>query len=302
MATGSLPSLPKEGDVVAGKYRVERILGKGGMGVVVAAEHLSLRQRVAVKFLRPEALARAEAIERFVREAQAAAAIQNDHVARIIDVGTQDSGAPYIVMEHLTGRDLQDLLRERGPLPPEEAVGYLLEACEALAEAHARGIVHRDLKPSNLFLSSPMGGPPTVKVLDFGLAKSVPDAGSDEDSITTTNVVMGSVHYMSPEQMRSLKQADARSDIWSLGVILYELVAGYRPFQGDSLPASLMKIGLDPPRPLAGGSVPPGLEAIIMRCLEKDRARRPQTIAELAVLLAPFAPAVARASVDRIVH
>ncbi len=290
--------------MVAGKYRVERVLGEGGMGVVVAAEHLSLRQRVAVKFLRPESLARAEAVERFVREAQAAAAIQNEHVARIIDVGTQESGAPYIVMEHLTGRDLGDLLRERGRLDAEEAVGYVLQACEAMAEAHARGIVHRDLKPSNLFLASPMGGPPVVKILDFGLAKTIPvePTSSPEDTFTTTDVVMGSVHYMSPEQMRSLKQADLRSDIWALGVILYELVSGRRPFQGNSIPASLIMIGLDPPRPLDPGCAPPGLEAVIMRCLEKDKERRPQTIAELAVLLAPFASQSALASLDRIIE
>ncbi len=290
--------------MVAGKYRVERILGEGGMGVVVAAEHLSLRQRVAVKFLRPESLARAEAVERFVREAQSAAAIQNEHVARIIDVGTQESGAPYIVMEHLTGRDLGDLLRERGALPAEEAIGYVLQACEAMAEAHARGIVHRDLKPSNLFLASVIGGPPVVKILDFGLAKTIPvePAAVPEDTFTTTDVVMGSVHYMSPEQMRSLKQADLRSDIWALGVILYELVSGQRPFQGNSIPASLIMIGLDPPRPLEPGCVPPGLEAVIMRCLEKDKERRPQTISELAVLLAPFASQSALASLDRIIE
>jgi cytochrome c peroxidase/serine/threonine protein kinase len=302
VVTGDPPRIPAEGDVVAGKYRVERILGKGGMGLVVAAEHLSLGQLVAVKFLLPEALERAESRERFVREARAAAAIQNEHVAKILDVGIQESGAPYIVMEYLTGRDLGDLLRERGPLPSEEAVGYVLEACVAMAEAHARGIVHRDLKPSNLFLASSLGGPVVVKILDFGLAKALPvDAsGSAEDSLTATNVVMGSIHYMSPEQMRSLKHADVRSDIWSLGVILYELVAGHRPFQGDSLPASLMMIGLDPPPPIDSEAVPPDLEKVIMRCLEKDPGRRPQTVAELAVLLGPFGGESARASVDRI--
>jgi cytochrome c peroxidase/serine/threonine protein kinase len=296
------PAIPGQGQVVAGRYRIERVLGKGGMGLVVAAEHLSLRRRVAVKFLLPEALSRAEAVERFVREARAAAAIQNDHVARILDVGIQESGAPYIVMEYLTGCDLGHLLRERGTLPAEEAVGYVLEACEALAEAHARGIVHRDLKPSNLFLASPMGGPPVVKILDFGLAKALPTAADNEESITTTDLVMGSLHYMSPEQMRSLKQADDRSDIWSLGVILYELVSGRRPFQGDSLPASLLMIGLDPPSPIPAGAAPPGLEAVILRCLEKDRNRRPQSVAELALLLGPFGPPGAQASVDRIVQ
>jgi cytochrome c peroxidase/serine/threonine protein kinase len=301
---GHPPSVPVVGDVVAGKYRVERILGQGGMGVVVAAEHLSLRQRVAVKFLLPQAPDQAEAVERFEREARAAAAIQSPHVARILDVGIGESGASFIVMEYLTGHDLGVLVRERGRLPAAEAVGYLLQTCEAMAEAHARGIVHRDLKPSNLFLSVTVGGPPQVKILDFGLAKALSDGadGAHEDSITKTNLVMGSVHYMSPEQVRSLKQADLRSDIWALGVTLYELVTGQRPFRGTSMAHSFLKITLDPPPPIPPGALPPGLDRIIMRCLEKDPARRPQSIAELAILLAPFGPPEGRVSVDRVLQ
>jgi cytochrome c peroxidase/serine/threonine protein kinase len=296
----SRPNIPAEGDIVAGKYRVERILGKGGMGMVVAAEHLSLRQRVAIKFLL--LLGRPEANERFEREARAAAAIQSPHVARIIDIGAQESGARYIVMEFLTGRDLAAHVRERGPLPVSEAVGHILQACEAMAEAHSRGILHRDIKPANLFLSVPMSGPPLVKILDFGLAKTLPTGGDGhkDDSITSSNMVIGSVNYMSPEHVKSLKHADARSDIWSLGVSLYELCTATRPFQGSSQAHSMLKITMEPPAPIPPGTVPPGLEAAILRCLEKDPARRPQTIAELAEMLAPFGPPEARASLDRI--
>jgi cytochrome c peroxidase/serine/threonine protein kinase len=294
------PNIPAEGDIVAGKYRVERVLGKGGMGMVVAAEHLSLRQRVAIKFLL--LLGRREADERFEREARAAAAIQSPHVARIIDIGAQESGARYIVMEFLTGRDLAAHVRERGPLPATEAVGHIMQACEAMAEAHARGILHRDIKPSNLFLSVPMSGPPLVKILDFGLAKTLPATsdGHKDDSITSSNMVIGSVNYMSPEHVQSLKHADARSDIWSLGVSLYELCTAKRPFTGNSQAHTMLKITMEPPAPFPPGTVPAGLEAVIRRCLEKDPARRPQTIAELAELLAPFGPPEARASLDRI--
>src|SRR6185369_9371107 len=162
---------PREGDVVAGKYRVERVLGKGGMGVVVAAEHTVLRQKVAIKFLLPEAMQRKGAAERFEREARAASAIQNEHVARVTDVGVLETGAPYMVMEYLTGKDLGELIRERGKLPIPEAVDYLLQASEAIAEAHALGIIHRDLKPANLFVTTRPDGTPLVKVLDFGLSK-----------------------------------------------------------------------------------------------------------------------------------
>jgi cytochrome c peroxidase len=297
---GDRPEIPAVGDVVAGKYRLERILGKGGMGMVVAAEHLSLRQRVAIKFLLP--VGRPEAEERFEREARAAAAIQSQHVARIIDIGVQESGAHFIVMEFLTGRDLAAHARERGALPVTEAALHIMQACEAMAEAHARGILHRDLKPSNLFLAVPMSGPPLVKILDFGLAKTLPASGGGpvDDSITSSNMVIGSVNYMSPEHVRSLKHADARSDIWSLGVSLYELCTAKRPFQGNSQAHTMLRVSMEAPEPIPPGTLPAGLEAVILRCLEKDPARRPQTIAELAELLAPFGPAEARGSLDRI--
>ncbi|MFT3769335.1 MAG: serine/threonine-protein kinase [Minicystis sp.] len=242
--------LPHEGDVLAGKYRVERLLGRGGMGFVVAAEHTTLRQKVAVKMLLPEAAKREDATERFLREARAAVAIKSEHVARVMDVGTLDSGEPFMVMELLAGSDLGAVVQQRKTLPAAEAVDYILQACEAIAEAHAIGIIHRDLKPANLFLTARADGSPLVKVLDFGLSK-VTGPNAFEASLTQANTIMGSPFYMSPEQVRSLKGLDKRSDIWSLGVILYQLLAGVRPFEAEALAELFLKIGAEPAPRLA---------------------------------------------------
>jgi serine/threonine protein kinase len=282
--------LPQTGDIIAGKYQVESVLGQGGMGVVVAARHLGLRQRVAIKCLLPEGLRMPGARERFLREARAAAAIQSEHVARVIDMGVLPNGAPFLVMEHLTGTDLGGLFRARGRLPIPEAVDILLQACAAIAEAHALGIVHRDLKPQNLFLAQRAGGAPVVKVLDFGLAMSADDSAQG-GRLTTTSLVVGSPQYMSPEQIRSLKYVDARTDIWALGVILYQLLAGRRPFEGKSMAVVYESILTHTPPPLAmcRFGTPPELDALVMRCLEKDPARRVQSVAELVQGLRPFA-------------
>lgn len=306
MQQAPVEGVPREGELIAGKYRMEAVLGKGGMGIVVAAQHLSLRQRVAMKFLLPEALKLPEAVTRFLREARAAAAIQCEYVARVIDVGTLDSGAPYMVMEYLTGIDLRALIRAYGPRAASEAVDHVLEACVAMAEAHALGIVHRDLKPSNLFLSDRPNASPIVKVLDFGLSKplNAETADGGDSSITETDVVMGSFHYMAPEQIRSMKNADTRSDIWALGTILYELITAHRPFEGSTIPESLLMIAEDPPTPMDRFGVPVSerLQAVILRCLEKKRELRPQTIAELASMLEPFGTSAARPLVERILR
>ncbi len=273
---GTDGELPKEGDILAGKYRIDRVLGRGGMGVVVAAHHTTLRQKVAVKFLLPSATKRGDAAERFLREARAAVSIQNEHVARVSDVGTLDTGAPYMVMEFLTGSDLGDVIEQRGPLPIDEAVDYVLQACEAIAEAHALGIVHRDLKPANLFLTARADGSPLVKVLDFGLSKATkPDAM--DASLTATHVVMGSPYYMSPEQIRSFKKIDARADIWSIGVILYQLLTGACPFVADSLGALFMAVGADPVPSMRAlrPEIPEDLEAAVVKCLVKDGQAAP---------------------------
>jgi serine/threonine-protein kinase len=286
-------AIPREGDLIGGKYRVGGQLGAGGMGVVLAARHEGLAQHVAIKVLLPQATRSEEAVARFLREARTAAALQGEHVTRVMDVGTLPSGAPYMVMERLTGADLADVLAARGALPVNEAVRYVLEACQAMAEAHARGIVHRDLKPSNLFLAQRPDGAPFVKVLDFGISK-VDDASLGEapkGALTTTGAMIGSPIYMSPEQVRSSRKVDARTDVWSLGVILHELVSGRLPFEGDSLSGILAAIAADPATPLRTHrpDAPAGLEAVVLRCLEKDPTQRTQDIRTLVEDLRPYA-------------
>jgi serine/threonine-protein kinase len=273
------------------------------MGVVVAATHEQLDQRVALKFLLPEAAKQPEVVQRFLREARAAVKIHSEHVARVIDVGALESGMPYMVMEYLEGEDLDHLVAGRGPLPVEEAATYVLQACEAVAEAHALGIVHRDIKPANLFLARRPSGPATIKVLDFGISK-VP-LTAREVSLTSTAAMMGSPGYMSPEQIMSSSEVDARSDIWSFGVVLYELLTRELPFMADQVPALIGAILHKPHVPLRAvrPELPPGIEAVVDRCLEKDPARRYANIAELAQALVPFtAPRSRAVSLERIEH
>jgi eukaryotic-like serine/threonine-protein kinase len=287
------------GQVLVGKYRVERLIGQGGMGVVLEATHLQLEERVAMKFLLPEYARHPEASARFLREARAAVKIRSEHVARVMDVGTLEDGTPYMVMECLTGGDLSALLKAHGPLPIVDAVDYVLQACEALAEAHKAGIVHRDLKPANLFVTQRSDRTPLVKLLDFGISK-VKTPGSDF-SMTKTSSLMGSPLYMSPEQMQSARNADVASDIWALGVILYELLAGRPPFNGDTLPELICSVVQEPAASLRSlrPDVPPELDAAILRCLEKNPAARYPNVAWLAQALAPFASHRGQVSVER---
>jgi eukaryotic-like serine/threonine-protein kinase len=289
------------GYMVAGKYRVDRVLGEGGMGVVVAATHEQLDQKVALKFLLPEVAKHPDLVQRFMREARAAVKIHSEHVARVLDVGTHD-GAPYMVMEYLEGADISQVLDQPGPLPIEDAIGYVLEACEAIAEAHSIGIIHRDLKPANLFLATRPSGRPSVKVLDFGISKA-PTTGNDPN-MTRTSELMGSPSYMSPEQMASASSVDARSDIWSLGVVLYEMLVKKLPFVADTMPGLVVAILQAPPEPLTSirSDLPPNLQAVVERCLCKVPAQRFSNVAELARALLPFAPPRGEQSVERIEH
>ncbi len=289
-----------EGDILAGKYRVDRVLGAGGMGVVVSATDEQLERRVAIKFLLPEYAQHHEASERFLREARAAVKIQSEHVARVIDVGTMDTGAPYIVMEYLEGADLAEVLERQGALPVEEACRHVLEACDAIAEAHAKGIIHRDLKPANLFLARQPDGTSKVKILDFGISKST-IAGQDM-SLTRTSALMGSPLYMSPEQMRSSRDVDSRTDIWSLGVILYELLTGRPPFDAQSVPELSAKVLLDHPSPVSSArpELPPELDAVFKQVLAKDPSDRYATVGDFAMDVLPFGPRRAKANVERI--
>jgi eukaryotic-like serine/threonine-protein kinase len=279
----------RAGSIFAGKYRVEKVLGRGGMGVVLAARHLGLDEPVAIKVLLPGMMRVAGMVERFTREARASAKIKNDHVVRVTDVDALPSGVPYMVMERLDGVDLADHFKRTGPLPVADAVRYLLEASSAIGEAHAMGIVHRDLKPANLFLARRRDETTTIKVLDFGISKVMEVRG--EHAMTAAGTLLGSPSYMSPEQISSARDIDGRADLWALGVILYQLLTGTLPFAGESLNhLCALVLQSQPRRPSESrADLPPGLEAVILRCLEKERDRRFSTAGELAAALLPFA-------------
>jgi eukaryotic-like serine/threonine-protein kinase len=293
----------REGEILAGKYRVSGIIGAGGMGLVVAAHHIHLDKKVAIKVLHPNVLGLSDVVERFVKEARASAQIKSEHVVHVSDVDSLPNGSPYMVMEYLDGLDLAALLDQQGRLDVEQAVEFVLQACEAVADAHALGIVHRDLKPSNLFCVKRSDGTPLIKVLDFGISK-VTDRNTMRSGpgMTGTNAMLGSPLYMSPEQMLASRDVDARTDIWSMGVILFELLAGKVPFDGDSLPEVCAQVTTQSPPSLLTrrAEVPPGLAAVIDKCLRKERDRRYANIAEFAKDLVPFGPRRCRDMAERI--
>jgi serine/threonine protein kinase len=292
------------GEVVSGKFRIERILGEGGMGVVVEATHLQLDERVALKFLLRSALGQKDLVSRFSQEARATAKLKSEYAARVIDVGAREDGAPYIVMEYLEGSDLGAMLTKSGPLPVQDVVEFIVQACEAVAEAHARGIVHRDLKPENLFCVERDDGRRFVKVLDFGISKANLTGRTTDVDLKShdTTTLMGSPFYMSPEQLRSTKTVDHRADIWSLGATMFELLSGTTAFPQEKQFTELVAEILESPHrrlKVHCPHAPEGLEQIIDRCLEKDRERRYKTAAELAIALLPFAPRRARPAAER---
>jgi eukaryotic-like serine/threonine-protein kinase len=275
------------GTIIDGKYRIERVLGRGGMGLVVAARHMRLGHLVAIKFPIRQDLLTSDVVERLLREARAVMRLKSDHVARVIDVGVHEQAGPYLVMEYLSGQDLGALVRSK-PLPVVRAIEYVLQACEALAEAHAKGIIHRDLKPSNMLLTERADGTPWLKVIDFGLAKSLD--GDDGGSLTRSGAMLGSPWFTAPEQMRGASAVDARADIWALGATLYMLVTGRPPFAGknvldvyDSIRAGRA--------PLEDGSdAVRALDAVISRCLELSPGARHATVTDLAEQLVAAAP------------
>ncbi len=277
------------GNVLAGKYLIERVIGEGGLGVVAAAKHLQLQQRVAIKYLRPESLKSPTLVERFIREARLAASIRSEHVARIYDVAVHEAGTPYIVMEYLAGSDLRTLLQD-GPIAIPDAVDYVLQACEALAEAHVAGIVHRDLKPDNFFLAFGPGGGTSIKLLDFGISKMMITHSDSGRPLTGDTEKFGTPAYMSPEQLQASATVDARADVWSLGVVLFECLTDRMPFPGTDFPQLCTSILTAAPKKLSEElpGAPPELDLVIARCLEKDREKRYGSVAELADALGPF--------------
>ncbi len=297
-----MPASVRPGDVIAGKYRVERVIGEGGMGVVVAARHLVLGERAAIKLLGAERDQSPQAKARFLREGRAAAKIKSEHVARVYDVGELATGEPFIVMEYLHGRDVGAMVRQDGPLDAPRAVDLVLEAMEGIAAAHARGVIHRDIKPSNLFMTKGPDGGPLVKVIDFGISKdTAPRGEASGEAATRSDVAMGSPPYMSPEQMRSSRDVDARTDVWSLGAVLTCLITGEPPFAGGSIPEVYEGILKGPPS-LRDWSpdVPEGLDRVIGRCLARDVDERYPDVTALARDLAPFGGPLAPARAERI--
>jgi len=304
MLEASTPFYPLSvGELVGGKYRITSILGEGGMGIVFAASHVDLHCDVAIKVIRQELNQQPELIARLMLEARAAAQIRSEHVCRVLDVARLDTGAPYVVMEYLDGKNLASVLDAKGRLPERLAVDYLLQACEAVAEAHRAGVVHRDLKPENLFLAEFPDGRRAIKVLDFGISKAT-GAWVKPVARTLTNPSsgMGSPHYMAPEQMTAARDVDARADIWALGAILHQLVTGHLAFDGDSLPAVCAAVLQSDPIPVRQylPELSAGLEEAIQSCLIKNREMRLANVAELARLISAFGSPQAIQSAARI--
>lgn len=294
------------GTLIAGKYRVSRLLAKGAMGAVVAVTHVELGELRAIKLLLPSTAADPEMCARFLREARIAARLRSEHAVKVHEVGRLEGGLPFLVMEFLAGRDLRVIRKKRGPLPVEEATLYVIQACDALAEAHALGLVHRDVKPANLFLTRARDGSPCIKVLDFGVSKvAVAGAASAEfgEMQTSTGQMLGTPHYMPPEQMRGQRDVDARADIWAIGSLLYVLLTGRYPMHARSVETVSLVLGgkfVPPPPSEVRRGLTPEIDPIILRCLERDRDRRWPDVAELVLALRPFAPPAVEPLVERI--
>ena len=278
------------GAMLADKYRIIRVLGQGGMGVVVEAEHVRLKERVAIKFVSLAALANRDTRERFEREARATIRIRSEHAVRVRDIGELSNGQPYIVMELLEGCDLATLL-DRETLDAGTIIDLVLQTCEVLAEAHALGIVHRDIKPANLFVTVDRDGRKHVKILDFGVAT----APADDVQITGTGVVIGTPAYMCPEQMRSSRAAEPNWDLWALGAVMFQMFEGSAPFVGESYADLAVAVLTESPRPMV--RTPVALRPIILRCLDKVAAARFAEASELAAALAPHASSQAHAAI-----
>lgn len=279
------------GTVLDGRFAIERPIGTGGMALVFAARHLSLHRRIALKLLRPDLATSGEIVARFLREARALARLTSEHTVTVMDVGTLSSGTPYLTMEYLEGSDFAALLEQRGRLSPGEVLEYTLQVLEGLKEAHDAGIVHRDLKPANLFLVDRPDRFPLVKLIDFGISKILNSELAATNNLTAPMTMLGSPLYMSPEQLCDSSSVDVRSDIWAMGVLMYELLTGRTPFTGSTFPAVIAAISRDVPEPVSVlcEDVPKELERVVNRCLAKAPAGRFACVEDMANALAPLA-------------
>jgi serine/threonine-protein kinase len=284
---------PLIGVVLHDRYKVEKRIGKGGMGIVYLAEHVLLRRKVALKTLSDRAFASEELVARFHQEAMAAAAVGNEHVVAVTDMGQLDDGSYFVVLEYLDGIELAFAVEENGALPVSRAVHIVLQLCDALTAVHAAGIVHRDLKPENLFLIERAGAPDFVKVLDFGVCKVLDAQRDGGGPLTRTGESLGTPQYMAPEQIEGCNHVDPRTDVYAVGAILFYALTGEEPFRDSALPRLLMRICSEPPPTLRSKrpDLPPALEAVITRAMHKDPADRYQSAAELREALEPFANA-----------
>jgi serine/threonine-protein kinase len=290
-----VPLFPSEGEVLLEKYAVERVLGEGGMGAVLRAQHVLRRVPVALKFIHPKVLAIPGAVERFYNEAVAASRIANEHVVQILDVDRLPSGVPFIVMEFLEGRDLASVLQSEPAhtLAVPRAVHIAIQTLRALSAAHRAGVVHRDMKPSNVFLVDRDGDHDFVKLVDFGISKVRAESSENEASLTQVNSTLGTPLYMAPEQARSAREVDARSDIYSVAVILYEMLAArtpYVPETGEFTEILYKLFTTEPPslRELRA-DLDADLVAVVERAMRKDPAERYESAAAFAADLAVFA-------------
>jgi len=281
------------GEIVGERYQIEELVEIGGMGLVTRALDRTTRHRVALKMLLPGIAKNPEMVTRFRREARALGMLRSLHVVRVLSIDDLPNGVPYMVLEYLEGQDLGRVLEMRGPLPVGEAVRYVMQACDAIGEAHAHNIVHRDIKPANLFLTNHRGRP-HVKVIDFGAARARfgSEAAHHEPSLTRTGLSLGTPGYMAPEQLRGEK-VDKRADIWALGVTLYELLAGFPPFVGEDHQAMVVRVLRMAPEPISSvrDDVPLELDAVIRKCLAKSKTQRPPSVEAFAEAIEPFASA-----------
>ena len=279
------PSRDLFGKQIGGKYVVRAVLGEGGMGTVFEAEHLTIGRSVAVKVLHPNQARKKDAVRRFHQEARAAGAIGHPNICEVYDLGTLDDGSPYLVMEKLVGETLADRIGAEGGLPFDDVIDTLVQVLSGLVAAHEKGIVHRDIKPENVFLTSRVGCPPLVKLLDFGVSKVIaPLIGTKEDDLdlTRTGMVMGTPYYMSPEQARGDRNLDARVDLYACGIILYEALTGRRPFTAPNYNALLLQILGTKPKPARDlrPALPSGFDAVLDKAMARNREDRYRSAAE----------------------